>query len=74
MQFNKILNQVPKYKEFMTISELDDSSKKLAKDYSNVELKVIGKSQAGKVIYCLKIGEGKENALFFAFPHPNENQ
>ena len=72
MQFNKILNQVPKYKEFMTISELDDSSKKLAKDYSNVELKVIGKSQAGKVIYCLKIGEGKENALLFAFPHPNE--
>ena len=72
MQFNEILNQIPKYKEFMTISELDDSSKKLANDFANVELKEIGKSRAGKIIYCLKIGEGKENVLLFAFPHPNE--
>ncbi len=72
MQLEEILNQVPNYKEFMTISELDDSSKKLANDFMNVELKELGKSQAGKTIYCLKIGEGKENILLFAFPHPNE--
>ncbi len=72
MELTEILNQVPKYEEFMTISELDDSSIKLAENFDNVELKEIGKSQKGRAIYCLKIGEGKENALLFGFPHPNE--
>ncbi|MHA2288375.1 MAG: M14 family zinc carboxypeptidase [Promethearchaeota archaeon] len=72
MELEKILDQVPNYKEFMTIIELDESSKKLAQIYDNVVLTEIGKSREGRVIYCLKIGEGKENALLFAFPHPNE--
>ena len=56
----------------MTIAELDDSSKKLAKIFDHVDLREIGKSREGRTIYCLKIGEGKENALLFGFPHPNE--
>jgi len=72
MQLIEILNQVPEYKAFLTISELDNSSKKLAKLFDHVTLKEIGKSREGRIIYCLKIGEGKENALLFAFPHPNE--
>ncbi len=72
MELIEILNQIPEYKEFMIIAELDDSSKKLANDFANVELKEIGKSRAGNIIYCLKIGEGKENILLIAFPHPNE--
>jgi len=72
MELIEILNQIPKYKEFMTIAELDDSSKKLANSFNHVELKEIGKSREGRTIYCLKIGEGKENALLFGFPHPNE--
>jgi len=72
MELNNILNQVPNYKEFMTIAELDASSKRLAQDFEHVNLKEIGKSKGGRTIYCLKIGEGKENALLFAFPHPNE--
>lgn len=72
IDLNKILNQIPEYKEFMTISELDNSSKKLAKEFANVELKELGKTGEGRPIYCLKIGQGKENALLFAFPHPNE--
>ena len=72
MTFTEILDQIPEYKEFMTISELDDSSKLLANNFDNVELKEIGKSREKRPIYCLKIGEGKKNALLFAFPHPNE--
>jgi len=72
MELIEILNQIPDYKEFMTVAELDNSSKKLAKDFDQVDLREIGKSQEGRTIYCLKIGEGKENALLFAFPHPNE--
>ncbi|MHA1106689.1 MAG: M14 family zinc carboxypeptidase [Promethearchaeota archaeon] len=72
MDLNEILDQIPEYKEFMTISELDDSSKELANNYDHVDLKEIGKSREERPIYCLKIGEGKRNALLFAFPHPNE--
>jgi len=72
MNLIEILNQIPNYKEFMTVTELDNSSKKLAKDFDQVDLREVGKSQEGRIIYCLKIGEGKENALLFAFPHPNE--
>ena len=72
MELQEILKQIPNYKEFMTIAELDGSSKKLAQDFDHVELKEIGKSRGERTIYCLKIGEGKKNALLFAFPHPNE--
>ncbi|MBY9018043.1 MAG: hypothetical protein KGD66_04335 [Candidatus Lokiarchaeota archaeon] len=72
MQLKEILDQIPNYKEFMTIAELDGSSKKLAQSFDHVDLKEIGKSRGGRTILCLKFGEGKKNALLFAFPHPNE--
>jgi hypothetical protein len=72
MELIEILNQIPDYKEFMTVAELDASSKKLAKQFEHVELNEIGKSREGRKIYCLKIGAGEKNALLFAFPHPNE--
>ena len=72
MELKEILDKVPNYKEFMTIAELEESSKKLAESFKNVDLKEIGKSTGGETIYCLKIGDGKESALLFAFPHPNE--
>ena len=45
----------------MTISELGNSSKKLAEEFAHVELNKLGESREGRPIYCLKIGEGKEN-------------
>lgn len=72
MDLKEILDQIPDYKEFMTIAELDASSKKLANEFENVKLKEIGKSREGREIYCLKIGDGRKNALLYAFPHPNE--
>ncbi len=72
INIKKILDQVPDYKEFLTIDELDNSSKKLAEEFDSVEIFEIGKSREGSAINCLKIGEGKKNILFFGFPHPNE--
>jgi len=72
MDLEEILDQIPEYKEFMTIAELDTSSKNLAIEFENIELKEVGKSREGRTIYCLKIGDGEKNALLFAFPHPNE--
>ena len=71
-EFQEILNNIPNYKEFMTVNELDESSKKLAAQYESVDLIKLGKTDSGRPILCLKIGKGKKNALLFAFPHPNE--
>ena len=71
MSFDEVLDTVPPY-EFMTVEELDNSSKKLAEDFSEVTLKRIGNSREGRPISSLKIGSGDRNALLFAFPHPNE--
>ena len=72
MRFNKILDCIPDFKEFMTVDELDNSSRKLAEKFEDVKLINAGKSISGRTILCLKIGKGKKNALLFAFPHPNE--
>ena len=50
MELTEILNQIPDYKEFMTIAELDASSKKLAKNFNYVELTEIRKSREGRII------------------------
>jgi hypothetical protein len=73
MDIEKILSQVPDYKTFFTMEEMDASTYQLAKDYpENVEVFEIGKSRNGHPILCLKIGHGKNNVLAFASPHPNE--
>jgi hypothetical protein len=72
LQLKEILKQIPDYKEFMTVNELDKSSQSLADEYESVEFKKIGKSTEGRNISYLKVGQGTKNALLFAFPHPNE--
>lgn len=73
MNINEIIENVPDYKVFLTVDELDKSTMKLQKDYPNV-VKVFeaGKSRENHRILCLKIGSGKKNALCIACPHPNE--
>jgi hypothetical protein len=70
--FKNVIDSVPNFKEFLTVNELDDSSKELAKTNEDVELINIGNSISERPILCLKIGKGEKNALLFAFPHPNE--
>ncbi len=72
MNFDEVLDAVPAFNEFMTVEELDSSSKELSEEFSDVTLETIGNSGEGKRISCLKIGSGDRNALLFAFPHPNE--
>jgi hypothetical protein len=69
---SEVIGSVPNYKEFLTVDELDNSSRKLAEEHEEVELLNLGSSSLGRPILCLKIGKGKKNALLFAFPHPNE--
>jgi len=72
MNINRVLEKIPDYKEFLTVEELDESSRQLADEFDSVKMVEAGKSREGRPISYLKIGEGKRNALLFAFPHPNE--
>ena len=63
--FDEVLDAVPAFKEFMTVEELDNSSKKIAEEFSEVTLEKTGESGEGRPISCLKIGEGDRNALLF---------
>ena len=68
-----LLDAIPDYNTFLTLAELDDSSRKLAADHPEcVDLFEIGKTGEGRPLLCLKIGKGSKNALFFGCPHPNE--
>ncbi|MEJ5228787.1 MAG: M14 family zinc carboxypeptidase [Pseudothermotoga sp.] len=69
----ELVQKVPDYKKFMTVDELNESSKRLKETYPDVvEFFEIGKSTSGEPIYCLKIAGGEKTALLYGFPHPNE--
>jgi len=73
MNIDKIIEKVPNYTSFLTVDELDASTLQLAKEYPEVvSVFEAGKSRKGHSILCSKVGTGSKNALFFAFPHPNE--
>ena len=67
------IEDVPDYKEFKTVDELDESLFKLREKYPDiVEVYVAGKTRSGEEIYAAKIGRGKLRGLMFGCPHPNE--
>lgn len=64
-----LIGKVPSYREFLTVAELHQTDKELAKGYPEVvRLKTIGASKNGFPIEALEIGEGKHQAVAFAFP------
>lgn len=72
-QLNIMISAIPDYTTFLTVDEMDESSKKLVEQYPDrVEVRNIGNSREGNPIYCLKIGKGKKAALAYGCPHPNE--
>lgn len=73
MDIRKILDNVPDYAEFMTVDQLNASTRHLAERYpGRVTVFEAGVSRKGDPILCIKIGESTQNALCFACPHPNE--
>lgn len=73
MDYQRILDNVPDYKVFLTVDEMDQSTLKLKEEYPDlVDVSIVGYSRKNHPIYCLKIGEGHKKALMFGCPHPNE--
>ncbi len=68
-----VLKRVPDYQSFLTVDELRESSRRLVQKHPDLVRNVeIGRSTDGESIEMLRIGEGEEQLLFFACPHPNE--
>ena len=69
----KALDEIPDYQAFLTVEEMDESSRRLAQEYpESVTLFEMGRTREDRPLLCLKIGEGERNALMFGCPHPNE--
>lgn len=71
--YQKLIQDIPEYKEFLTVDELNESSRKLEQKYPEcVEMFEFGQTREERKLYCLKIGNGSHRALMFGCPHPNE--
>jgi len=69
----RVIHEIPDYSRFYTIDELDDSSRALASEFSDlVSLSTVGHSRDGHPILMIRIGSGPRRALFVGCPHPNE--
>jgi len=73
IDFGSVLSKIPKYERYLSARELDEKSRRLAKEYpDNVSLLRLGKTKGGNEITGLRIGKGKHNALVYGFPNPEE--
>jgi hypothetical protein len=73
LEFTELVEKIPDWKKYYTVDELDRTSVKLADDYpGKISLIKLGKSAQGKTINCLKLGNGKFNALIHGFPNCEE--
>lgn len=70
----KYMSLVPRIDEFLTISELRESSLKFVRENSDIaELLELGVSRSGDPVEALVIRGGEDKTvLAFGFPHPNE--
>jgi hypothetical protein len=64
---------VPDYQKFLSLEELDESSRILADEFPDwVKLDTVGHSSEQRPIHLLTVGKGSRSALFIGAPHPNE--
>jgi hypothetical protein len=71
--FSNILDNVPDFERYITVDELHQRSADMVNEYTGmVELFDLGKSTNGETIDCLKIGNGRYNALIHGFPNCEE--
>ena len=73
LNFQNVLENVPNFKRYLTVDELHQRNAEMINEYpGEVELIDLGKSSNGEIIDCLKIGNGKYNALIHGFPNCEE--
>jgi hypothetical protein len=71
--FSQLLENIPEYREYLGVDEANSNFDRVAKEHpEDAKLLDLGKSGGGEPIRCLKIGDGKHNALIYGFPNPEE--
>ena len=66
------LAEIPEWIQYYTVDEIHQKTKENAEEYPEITYLNLGKSTKGDNIDCLKIGEGKYNALIHGFPNSEE--
>lgn len=66
------LGNIPDWKRYYTVDEIHKRSIEIADTYDQIELINLGRSTNGDSIECLKVGDGKHNALIHGFPNSEE--
>ena len=73
MNLKQIAADIPDYREFFTVDELQASSHRLRDQHPDlVSIREVGKTRKGDPIELLTIAGGADNAFIFGGPHPNE--
>lgn len=73
MDLRQIVNDIPDYKTFLTVDELNASSRRLVEEFPALaSLKPVGQTRSGDPIELLTIKGGERQAFIFGGPHPNE--
>lgn len=73
MDLRSIAADVPDYQDFLSVDEMNLSSRRLLEQYPDlVSAKEIGKTRNGEPIELLTIAGGEAHAFVFGGPHPNE--
>jgi zinc carboxypeptidase len=68
-----LLARVPDFREFLTLEELGESSRRLAEEFpALVRREIVGTSTEGRPIELLTVGHGSRPVLLVGVPHPNE--
>lgn len=71
MIYKKVVSKLPKFKKFLSVSEIQKIIQKLEQD-ARFKVTTLGKSKADEEIKLVTFGKGKIKTLFMGFPHPNE--
>ena len=71
--FNSILDEIPTYERFYAIDELNAKITALVTEHKGrLEQVELGFSTLGEPISCIRVGEGRFNALIHGFPNCEE--
>jgi len=70
--FYEVLDRIPDWKRYMTVDELHESTARLVNEHPEIELIKLGRSTEGENIDCLRLGDGRFNALIHGFPNCEE--
>lgn len=73
MDLQAIARDIPDYPHFLTVDELNASSRRLVAEFPGLaSLRTVGQTRRGDPIELLTIAGGPRQAFIFGGPHPNE--